>query len=276
MRRKDRDTGSPSISGDRMTWKVRRIASERRGDFGRLLHVEAARFGAGFWATGGLVWVAACAAALYGDLDRGVPVTLGSVASFALPFGVVVWIPLWLFAQYKLLVFERGLVVGGFVPGMRPMALPFHAVDAGTVRAARGIAQPRQVGRLLDPVVMSERGHEHTQFPFAFWTVSFLGPDPQVVRGAGKWRRATRLTPVVLGETTAGWLWVFTVVNEARLERLVRVLVEAMRAAGAAGVEGVEAVALPARRIAGSWADAEHLGIPVEQRIHGMPGDPRR
>lgn len=229
--------------------KVRRVA-EASG-LGRLRHVESTTLNTPAWAT----VVALVLVFSFGSWSLG---NSGLGEAFIV---FAIWIVLagaavvFLGAE-KLLVLDRGIVVGSFAPFLTPTVLPFAGIDARTVSAVVGTQ--RTVGLLL-----ADRGVNGASRT-VLWSrhaLTFIGVSPTVAR-----RAALRGEPADLANAAGSELWVFSVRNPRRLDPLVRALAAAMQDAGAPGADGVVAHALPPRRLRASVDDADHLGIPEHFR----------
>ncbi|BDZ43160.1 hypothetical protein GCM10025865_24590 [Paraoerskovia sediminicola] len=166
-----------SISGDRPTWKVRRVARQRKAALGRLVHVETVRPGLRLFA----------AYAVFVGALMAVGLALGSpdVLSAFVAVLVVLAVLTWLVASEKLLVFERGVVLGSFVAGTRPMALPFHAVDPSTLRSSLGVGGRHGLPKLLAFHNGYDANHAYHHCLWAPYALTFMGPLDIAVRGPG-------------------------------------------------------------------------------------------
>jgi hypothetical protein len=261
------ETSVRVVAGDRVTWKVRRVARRYRADLGELLYVESVRTGPWLWLYLGGFAIVASILTLLSPPD---PVWNSlSIASYWALVGFLMWI----LAQEKMLVLERGVVLGTFLVGTRPMGIPFHAFDASTLRASYGWGQ-RHGGNtlLLDAQPFGAANKHHCMWSRYAFTV--LGPDPDVVRGTGRWGRAKRTAPLTPGESVPCVVWAFGTVSDARLERSFRALVDAMRAAGVPGVEVAESRGWPPRRLTGTVQDADYLCLPASLRQPDLPEGP--
>ena len=119
-----------AVTGDRVTRKIRRIAAELP-ELGRMRHVEANSPSPKAWAVT-LGFVAFCV----------VGAAIGN-ATVAGAFGLL---PIWLaicggilcyYGGEKVVVFDRGLLIGSFSPFLRPYVVPFHQFAVGSITAVR-------------------------------------------------------------------------------------------------------------------------------------------
>ena len=236
-------------TGARATRKVRHHA-ERSG-LGTVRHVSAATPNAPAWAvTVVVVLVFSVGPAFVGNAG---PAAIG----YLLPsFAAIAAVILWFLGSEKLVVLDHGILVGSFAPFLRPVAVPFAALDVRTVRAA--VASPRTLGLLL-----TDRGVS-TASRTVLWSrraVTFVGVAPSQLRQA----RARGLH-VDLATATAVDLWVFSARDPRRQEQVVRALGDAARAAQVPGAEQVEALALPAQPVQVSPQGADRLAVPERLR----------
>ncbi|MBM7495524.1 hypothetical protein [Oerskovia paurometabola] len=176
------------------------------------------------------------------------------VIGFALSMGLVLAVVLRFVASEKLLVLERGLVVGSFGPFMTPYAVPYADVDAPSVAAIVGTQRPVTL-------LKADQGASATNRT-AVWSlrsVTFVGPTAEASRAftrTGTWQPQPEKQD----------LWVFSVRGARRQEILVHELAAALHRSGQPGAEQVMAHALPARRLRVSTADADHLRLPEKLR----------
>ncbi|WP_435737811.1 hypothetical protein V5D56_04230 [Cellulosimicrobium sp. PMB13] len=241
--------GAPRPTGDRATAKVRHLAAA--SGLGVVRHVSATTLNAPGWTTVVLTgavfsvgpWLAGASS----------PAAAAVLAAFwAVLFGVI----LWFLASEKLVVLERGILVGSFGPFQRPYALPFSAVDPRTVRAAVG--NQRTLGLLL-----ADRGVSSGSRT-VLWSrraVTFVGAAPVLAK-----RAAARREPLDLATASSVELWVFSARDPRRQEAVVRALGESMRAAGVPGANEIEPLALPPRPVEVSPEGADRLAIPEWMR----------
>ena len=176
------------------------------------------------------------------------------VAGFAVSMGLVLAVVLRFVASEKLLVLERGLVVGSFGPFMTPYAVPYADVDAASVSAIVGTQR-------AVTLLKADQGASATNRT-ALWSlrsVTFVGPTAEASRDlarTGTWRP----------QPDERDLWVFSVRDAGRQEILVHELAAALRSSGQPGAEQVLGHALPARRLRATTADADHLRLPQQLR----------
>ena len=232
-------------TGDRVTAKVRHLAAA--SGLGEVRHVSATTLNAPAWVL--VVVVVAAFAVGPSVVGNAAP----SSAVVLLPvFAALVALALWFLASEKLVVLDRGILVGSFAPFARPVALPFAAMDARTVRAV--VANQRTLGLLL-----ADRGVNGGSRT-VLWSrraVTFVGVAPALARRAAATRQ-----PVDLATATGIELWVFSARDPRRQEAVVRTLGDALRAAGVPGAEQVETAALPARPVEVSPEGADRLALP--------------
>ncbi|MHA7134452.1 hypothetical protein [Oerskovia turbata] len=238
---------APHPLSDRATRKVRAVADQHRHALGELRHVESCTLSAR--AIGIIAGVFAVLVAVVAFNGQVVEVVV-----FALGMGLVLAVILRFVASEKLLVLERGLVVGSFGPFMSPYAVPFADVVAPSVSAIIGTQRPVTL-------LKADQGASATNRT-ALWSlrsVTFVGPTAEAARAftrTGSWAPQPEKQD----------LWVFSVRGARRQEILVHELADALRRSGQPGAEHVLARALPARRLRVSAADADHLMLPHRLR----------
>ena len=119
-----------AVTGDRVTGKVRRIAAELP-ELGRIRHVEANPPSPKAWWT---------------TIGTGLFFTLGGafgpngvIGAFALiPAWVVIgWIILGYLGSEKVVVLDRGLLIGSFAPFLRPAVVLFDRFEVDSITAVR-------------------------------------------------------------------------------------------------------------------------------------------
>jgi hypothetical protein len=122
--------GVSSVTGDRVTRKVRRIAAELP-ELGRIRHVEAnPPSPTAWWVTIG-VGLFFVVSSTFGP--NGV---VGAIA--LIPAWVVLgWIILGYMGAEKVVVLERGLLIGSFALFLRPYVVPFDRFDVASITAVR-------------------------------------------------------------------------------------------------------------------------------------------
>ncbi|MGC4936895.1 hypothetical protein [Kribbella sp. DT2] len=119
-----------AVTGDRESRKVRRIAAEFP-ELGRIRHVEANPPSPNAWAiTVGFIAFA----------------TVGAIIGTATVVEALATVPLWLAMMLlilcflggeKVVVLERGLLIGSFAPFLRPTVVPFDRFAVGSITAVR-------------------------------------------------------------------------------------------------------------------------------------------
>lgn len=259
----------PGVAGDRVTWKVRRVARRYHSDLGELRFVSSTRAGRWLWVALGGFWLVFSLLTLFGTGTIGE--RLDAIAGYFILLGGLMW----LLIHEKLLVFERGLVLGSFLLGTRPMAIPFHAIDAATLRTSTGWGQRHGMNQLLRFHNGFAGQHERHHCMWATPALTFLGPDPHLVRGTiSDARRARRTTPLHPGESVPNTVWSFGTTTPARTQAATLALIAALRDAGAPGTDHLEARALPPRKLTGTAQDAAYLCIPPQQRALNLPQGP--
>jgi hypothetical protein len=123
-------TGTSSVTGDRVTRKVRRIAAEFP-ELGRIRHVEAnPPSPKAWWATIG-VGVFFAVSSAFGP--NGIVGALALVPAWV----VLGWIILGYLGAEKVVVLDRGLLIGSFALFLRPRVVPFDQFDVASITAVR-------------------------------------------------------------------------------------------------------------------------------------------
>ncbi|MFD6445774.1 hypothetical protein ACFWEJ_11755 [Promicromonospora sp. NPDC060204] len=119
-----------STTGDRVTRKIRRIAGELP-ELGGIRHVEANP------PSPSAYWVALGVAVLFTVVislgTGGVDGALVLIPAWA----VLGWIILGYMGSEKVVVLDRGLLIGSFAPFLRPYVVPFDRFEAGSITAVR-------------------------------------------------------------------------------------------------------------------------------------------
>lgn len=251
------DVSTPTAlrpTGHRATRKVRAVAARHRERLGELRHVESSSPPPRV-----VVWTAAVVGALsvLVALQGG---GIGGIAAVIASFVLIAVVILTFLGGEKLLVLERGIVIGSFAPFLTPYALGFDQIDARTISA--NLAGPRGTGLLL-----ADRGagRANRTVPWSLRSVTFVALAPTVIR-----HQARRGGPTAVTDPRFFVLWLFSVRHTNRLEPLVRALATAMHAAGTPGADGIVAHALPPRPLRRTNADADHLGIPARDRAKDL------
>ncbi|QDW61775.1 hypothetical protein [Oerskovia sp. KBS0722] len=238
---------APHPLSDRATRKVRTVADRHRSTLGELRHVESCTLSARAIGTVAGIFAAVVAVMVFNG-------RVLEVIGFALAMGLVLAVVLRFVASEKLLVLERGLVVGSFGPFMTPYAVPYADVVAPSVSAIVGTQRPVTL-------LKADQGASATNRT-ALWSlrsVTFVGPTAEASRAftrTGTWQPRPEKQD----------LWVFSVRGARRQEILVRELAAALHRSGQPGAELVLPHALPARRLRVSAADADHLHLPERLR----------
>jgi tetrahydromethanopterin S-methyltransferase subunit F len=238
---------APHPSSDRATRKVRDVAERHRQTLGELRHVESCTLSArAIGIVAGIFALVVAVVAFNGQVIE--------VIVFALGMGLVLAVILRFVASEKLLVLDRGLVVGSFGPFMTPYAVPYADVVAPSVSAIVGTQRPVSL-------LKADQGASATNRT-ALWSlrsVTFVGPtagDARAFTRTGQWQPRPERQD----------LWVFSVRDSRRQEILVHELAAALHRSGQPGAERIVAHALPARRLRVTVADADHLRLPHRLR----------
>ncbi|MDF2846414.1 MAG: hypothetical protein K0R97_396 [Oerskovia sp.] len=237
-------------TGHRVTRKVRAVTAQHRDRLGELRHVESSSPPPRV-----IVWTAAVVGVLsvLVALQGG---GIGGISAVIASYVLIAVVVLTFLGGEKLLVLERGIVIGSFAPFLTPYALSFDQIDARTISA--NLAGSRGTGLLL---ANRGAGRASRTAPWSLRSVTFVALAPTVIR-----HHARRGGPTPVTDPRFFTLWVFSVRHTNRLEPLVRALATAMHVAGTPGADGVVAHALPPRRLRRTDADADHLGIPTRDR----------
>lgn len=119
-----------SVTGDRVTRKVRRIAAELP-ELGTIRHVEANPPSPKAWLVAIGTGLAFTITAWAGTAGLGEALAL-------IPAWVVIgWIILGYLGAEKVVVLDHGLLIGSFALFLRPRVVPFDRLDAGSITAVR-------------------------------------------------------------------------------------------------------------------------------------------
>ncbi len=119
-----------SVTGDRVTAKVRRLAAELP-ELGRLRHVEANP-------PSPKAWLAAVGSGLL--FTVGITLRTGGIqgALLQIPTWIVLgWFILGYLGSEKVVVLDRGLLIGSFAPFLRPRVVVFDRFEAASISAVR-------------------------------------------------------------------------------------------------------------------------------------------
>ncbi|MFC8922858.1 hypothetical protein [Cellulosimicrobium sp. NPDC057127] len=217
-----------------------RATVQRYPELGALLHVEANTPPASAYVVTAVVILAFTVGVVLGNGDV---VDALAVAPAWVAIAAVI---LWFIGSEKMLVLERGVVVGSFAPFLRPYVVPFAEIDAWSVGAVDKVVR---LGRMTASQGVSSTGRT------ALWSryaVVFVGPSAVVAR-----RHRAHVAGVLdVSERTirGGTLWWFA--TRGRPDRLVHALAGALLAAGVPGADGVVARALPPTVLSGRPEDA--------------------
>lgn len=242
-------------TGDRATRKVRAVAEQHRARLGGLRHVESSSPPPRV-----IIWTVAILGALAVGLffENGIEGVAGTAAVCTAWVLVAVVILVFLGGE-KILVLERGILIGSFAPFLTPYALGFDQVDARSISA--NLAGPRGIGLLL---AHRGAGRASRTVPWSLRSLTFTAAAPAVVR-----HHAARGGALVT-DLRFFVLWSFSVRHPRRLAPLVHALANAMQAAGVPEADDITSHALPARRLHRTVADADRLRIPAGDRAPGL------
>lgn len=225
---------------------VRSAARRHRDEVGDVVAVHADRPGP--IVVGGfvLVWLLFSGLTLI-DPAETVLMTLVPTVAFALMVGLLL---LYVSAE-RLLVCERGLVMGSVAPGLRPYVIRYEQIVPGSmvpVTGARRYSAETGTG-----------GFPQSTVRRSVWTrhgLHFVGPSPKAAR-----RHRARLAPLQdppPRSIDGRWVW-FAGTGASRPEQVTAQIARAAGAAGAAQLAQATAAA-PVRELSGNRADASrHL-----------------
>lgn len=177
-------------------------------------------------------------------------------------FAILFAVALLYIGNERLLVCERGLVIGSFAPGLRPYVVRYDQIVPGSVvpvTGARRYAKETDQGQLPFSIV---RINPRTQRG-----VHLVGPSPRDAR-RHRAKFAMTLDPPPL--TFDGrWAW-FAGTGPTPPEQVTAQIARAAAAAGAVQLAQATAAA-PVRELSGNAADApRHLpGFPVIPDLRG-------
>lgn len=226
-------------TGGRVTRKVRATA-ERFPELGELRHVETAP------PSPLVLWIAVLVLVAFAV---GVVLGNGDVvdALAVLPvWAVLAALILWFMGSEKLMVMDRGIVMGSHAPFLRPFVIPFEGLDASSLTACRPVWKlAAMLGRRT-----RLRGGRST-----VWTwngVAFVSLQGVVARRPVV-DRAGVLRPDAAARLPRGVFWFGT---WRSTEGLLHALEAALVAYGAEGAAGAAERALPQVEISGNPADA--------------------
>lgn len=240
-------------TGDRATRKVRAVVERHRARLGGLRHVESSSPPPRV-----VVWTVV----ILGALSVGVFLQgggIGGIVGVVLAYVVIAVVILVFLGGEKILVLERGILIGSFAPFLTPYALGFDQVDARSISA--NLAGPRGISLLL---AHRGAGRASRTVPWSLRSLTFTAAAPAVVRH----HAARGGAPVT--DPRFFVLWSFSVRHPRRLAPLVHALASAMQAAGVPGADDITSHALPPRRLHRTVADADRLRIPAGDRAPGL------
>lgn len=177
-------------------------------------------------------------------------------------FAILFWVTLLYVGNERLLVCERGLVIGSFAPGLRPYVVRYDQIVPGSVvpvTGARQYAGETGSGSLGQSTVRRNA-----------WTrqgVHLVGPSPKVAR-RHRARFATVLDPPPRS-VDGRWVW-FVGTGSTPPEQVTARIAQAAGVSGAAELARATASA-PVRELSGKPADASrHLpGLPSIPDLRG-------
>lgn len=208
---------------------------------------------AGVWCAPVIVMVLALAAG-----DVVIALALGVVIS------LLASLPLtWFFRRHQLVLTDRALVMGAFVPGTSPDVLFFTDVDAPTLRTWSNL-----------------RAYLRSSGLSAFTSGEMITPGSRLgmtvrVRRAGKLRDG-RLVENELVAALGGSVEMFALSGSA--ERFVHALAPLLLAAGVPGAAEVPSRALPPGRLSGAREShrTEIPGWPAPRGADDLPAEVQR
>ncbi|WP_422115664.1 hypothetical protein [Brachybacterium sp. UNK5269] len=225
---------------------VRSAARRHRDELGGVVAVHADRPGP--FVVGGfvLVWLLFSGLTLINPGET-LLMTLVPTAAFAIMVGLLL---LYVSAE-RLLVCERGLVIGSVAPGLRPYVIRYDQIVPGSMVPVTGARRyPAETGT---------GGFPQSTVRRSAWTrrgLHFVGPDPKQAR-----RHRAVLAPLQdppPRSVDRRWVW-FAGTGSSRPEQVAAQIAQAAGAAGAAQLAQATAAA-PVRELSGNRADASrHL-----------------
>ena len=155
-----------SVTGDRVSRKVRRIAAEFP-ELGRMRHVEANPPSPTAWFVT-LAFIAFC-----GTLAAVGTATILEALALVLAWLVIGLVILCYYGAEKVVVLDRGLLIGSFAPFLRPYVVPFDRFAVGSITAVR---PGWKLARMLSPRTSLSTGRTTVWAFNAVAFVAVLGP----------------------------------------------------------------------------------------------------
>ncbi|TWD82035.1 hypothetical protein FB561_3161 [Kribbella amoyensis] len=129
----------PPITGDRLPRKARRLAAELP-ELGRIRHVEGNPPSPLAW------WVTIGCAVVFTAIIALGNGSLADALVLIPAWAVIAWIILGYLGAEKVVVLDRGLLIGSFAPFLRPYVVPFDRFEVGSITAVRpGWKLPRML-----------------------------------------------------------------------------------------------------------------------------------
>lgn len=221
------------------TRRVRRAEQRHRGDVGAVLHAYGDIPGTGTRVGFVISW-AVMSAITFINPGETAALAVAPTIAFAL-IGLVIWL---LLSSERLLVCERGLVVGSVGVGLRPYVIRYEQIAPGTLVPLTGAHRySKQTGTAGD-VSRTKRAY--------WWTrsaIHFMGPLHFLSR-SGQAAAAARPVGAYAAGSVGPWL-----VGTGRTPPQ-DVVAQIARAASTAGVGALAAAASePVRELSGNPAD---------------------
>ncbi|GAA1850126.1 hypothetical protein [Myceligenerans crystallogenes] len=177
-------------------------------------------------------------------LGNGEPADAALVAPWWVLIAAVI---LWFLGSEKVVVLERGLLIGSVAPFLTPFVVPFHRLDAASVTAYR------PVWKLPQMVAGGVPLRQGRSTVWGWNGVAFVASGVRATRAAVD--SSGILGPGALaGESLRPGVWWFG--TWRRTDGLVRALEAALADAGAPGARGLAGRALPQVMLSGNPADA--------------------
>lgn len=224
-------------TGARMTRKARAIAA-RFPELGAVRHVETCPPSPKALVIAVVILLACVVGLLLGNGDV-------VDAVFVFPaWCAIVGVIYWYLGSEKLLVMERGLIMGSFAPFAKPYVVPFHRMNAESVSAVRPVW--KLASMVQGRTSLSTGRNTVWSWNGVAFVASVSAPaTPARVASVGVLDATTELPQIV---------WWFGTWRST--DGLVRALEDALVAFGAPGAQGLSQRALPMVKISGNPADA--------------------
>jgi hypothetical protein len=245
------------VSGQRPSRKIRAIAA-RFPELGEIRYVEGNPPSPRAWAISAIFVVGCSVGVVLGN--GGVVDGLWILGVWTVLGGLI----LWYLGSEKLVVLERGLLIGSVAPFLTPAVVPFHRFDASSVVAVRPVYK---LGAMVARQVPLRQGRNtvwgHNGVAFVGAGVRATRPvvdASAIFRPVGTSSMEDQLLPGV---------WWFGTWH--RTDALVHALEAAMVVAGAPGAAGMAQAALPQVKLSGRPEDAD-AQVPRMLRSGGVEG----